>query len=288
MRNLTVYLDTTYCDPNYDFPHQDAVINAVVDCVREENKLPGEALYVFGAYAIGKERVFMAVAQELNAKVFVDTTRWKSMCCYDWSMEEKSRLTTDPNQSNIWVVGMNQINFNHLQSLKMKKRTCNRVIAFQPTGWTFTNKSGSGNQPISPEILTVLKKYPFVHIRKKEGNTIFALPYSEHSSFSEMIQFLRVFKPGRVVPTVNTQKEKVEEQLKLLKEKSGIYHSNGENNQQKGNEEFSSGFERKEQQLVAVTTAQYHHQQQQQGNSVTSSFEGLFSTESSNHPSIFF
>lgn len=47
-----MYLDTTYCDATYDFPHQDLVINAVVDCVREENKKPG-ALFAFGAYAIG-------------------------------------------------------------------------------------------------------------------------------------------------------------------------------------------------------------------------------------------
>jgi hypothetical protein len=47
-------------------------INAVIDCVREESKHPG-ALYVFGAYAIGKERVFMAAAEELNMKVSFQT-----------------------------------------------------------------------------------------------------------------------------------------------------------------------------------------------------------------------
>lgn len=172
----------------------------------------------------------MAVAHELNSKVYVDTTRWKAMCCYDWSIEEKAMLTTDPSQSNIWVLSMNQINFNNLETVRRKKPTCNRIIAFQPTGWTYSSKhpsaTVSAQQPhhddVSKQILT---KYPFVHIRKKDSNTIYSLPYSEHSSFSELLQFVRTFRPSRIVPTVNTTPDKVDAQIQLLKEKSGAYNT---------------------------------------------------------------
>lgn len=70
MRNLIVYLDTTYCDPQYCFPDQSLAIQAVVETVRREIcDTSQQTLFVFGAYGIGKERVFMAVAQALGLKV---------------------------------------------------------------------------------------------------------------------------------------------------------------------------------------------------------------------------
>ncbi len=33
-RDVTVYLDTTYCHPTHNFPPQDVAINAVLECVR--------------------------------------------------------------------------------------------------------------------------------------------------------------------------------------------------------------------------------------------------------------
>lgn len=73
-RNLTVYLDTTYCDAQYDFPDQMDAISAVITVVDTERGLElirptQRTLYVFGAYGIGKERLFMAVALHLGLKV---------------------------------------------------------------------------------------------------------------------------------------------------------------------------------------------------------------------------
>lgn len=60
------------------------------------------------------------------------------MLCYDWPVSEQAKLTTDPNASNLWVVSMNQLNFNQLDAFKRKKPGCIRVVAFSPTGWTHT------------------------------------------------------------------------------------------------------------------------------------------------------
>jgi hypothetical protein len=46
-------------------------IEAVKKCVREEMAI-GSTLFVFGAYGIGKERVYMSVAEEHNMKVTID------------------------------------------------------------------------------------------------------------------------------------------------------------------------------------------------------------------------
>lgn len=55
-----IYLDTTYLNPKYDFPKQAASILAVRKIVVNE-AAKNDVLFLFGAYSIGKERVFMEV-----------------------------------------------------------------------------------------------------------------------------------------------------------------------------------------------------------------------------------
>ena len=242
-KNLIVYLDTTYCDPQYNFPPQDKTILSVLDCVQNEienddndikNKVTDKkTLFVFGAYGIGKERVFMSVAANLNMKVYVEPSRYKAMMCFnDWSTQEKAMLTTNPNISNIWVVPMNKINFNSLTKLKFKKgQHCKRVVAFQPTGWTFTQASNaepalhtktsnteSQNtaKVINSESLLVLRSNP------RDNNIIYSVPYSEHSSFGEIIDFVRIFKPHKIIPTVKTSIENVQSQLDIISKFSNL------------------------------------------------------------------
>jgi DNA cross-link repair 1A protein len=92
LKLLTVYLDTTYCNPIHKFPLQIEAIENILSCVRKENKTHSEPLFVFGAYGIGKEKVYMSVAKELNKKVYVDKTRYKMMLCYEWPTGNKLLL----------------------------------------------------------------------------------------------------------------------------------------------------------------------------------------------------
>lgn len=59
-KQCILVLDTTYCDPRHTFPSQEYAIQYVKDVVEAENTNPG-ALFLFGAYGIGKERVFLEV-----------------------------------------------------------------------------------------------------------------------------------------------------------------------------------------------------------------------------------
>ncbi len=123
----------------------------------------------------------MSVATLLNMKVFVDKTRWKTMLCYDWPISMQARLTTDPNASTLWVVPLNQVNFQNLGNLLQKRKDCNRVVAFQPTGWTHSAKpAANDNGVLTPRV---------------KGNiTIYSVAYSEHSSFSELVNFITLFR----------------------------------------------------------------------------------------------
>lgn len=236
-KKLSVYLDTTYCDPNFDFPLQRVAINTVLKYMRLELAQP-RTLFLFGAYGIGKERVYMAVAEENNMRVYVDKTRWKSMMCYDWTVQEQARLTTVPSQSVLWVVPMNNVNFHSAEVMLKKRPDCNRVVAFQPTGWTHDNNKTTGVDTVPVQSTSsshtgdsrTLEFELDLVPRCKSNNKIYSVPYSEHSSFGELVDFIKTFRPEVVIPTVNTGVEKVKGQLQLLRDKSGVYNDKRKDN----------------------------------------------------------
>ncbi|XP_058079465.1 uncharacterized protein LOC131227689 isoform X2 [Magnolia sinica] len=51
----TLILDTTYCNPQYDFPKQEAVIQFVVDAIQAEAFNP-KTLFLIGSYTIDRQR----------------------------------------------------------------------------------------------------------------------------------------------------------------------------------------------------------------------------------------
>ena len=202
-RNLTVYLDTTYCDPQYSFPPQDDVLDAITAAVIDECRV-GNPLFAFGSYGIGKEKCFMVAAEQLDSRIFVNKTKLKSIFCFDWGPQLKGKFSTSADKSTrVWVCTMGQMNFNSLENIYKQalKHGFDRVVAFKPTGWTFQGSNESSS----------------IISRKQQKNvTLYSVPYSEHSSFTELEHFMSTFRPWRVVPTVNTAKEKVQGQLNLL------------------------------------------------------------------------
>ena len=103
-KSAILVLDTTYCDPKYDFPPQDDVVRFVREAARTE-AAGGDALCLFGTYTIGKEKLFFAAAKALGRKVFVDTAKRRVLSCLDLAEEEVALLTTDRGETNLHVVG---------------------------------------------------------------------------------------------------------------------------------------------------------------------------------------
>jgi hypothetical protein len=96
----------------------------------------------------------------------------------------------DSTQSSLWVVSMNRINFNSLKSLLQRKPTYSRVVAFQPTGWTLTRNTTEVTLENFSNQTNFVKLVP----KQKDGNSIYSVPYSEHSSFHELVQCVRTFR----------------------------------------------------------------------------------------------
>jgi DNA cross-link repair 1A protein len=154
---------------------------------------------LFGAYTIGKERIYMAVAEHLGLKVYVDKRRYRILSDLELPPSQMARFTTRASDTCIWVVPLGHINMKKLpsyMSLKQDGKDVERVVGFRPTGWTLAK----GNS--------------IIKTNRKGAVTIHNVPYSEHSSFPELIDCLAYLRPKRIIPTVSVSKS--QEQIDLL------------------------------------------------------------------------
>ncbi|XP_054437525.1 DNA cross-link repair 1A protein [Pteronotus mesoamericanus] len=184
----TLYLDTTYCSPEYCFPSQQEVIQFAISTAFEAVTLNPRTLVVCGTYSIGKEKVFLAIAEVLGSKVGMSREKYKTLQCLNIP-EINSFITTDMGSSLVHLLPMMQINFKGLYShLKRYDGRYNQILAFRPTGWTHSNK-----------LTSIADVVP-----QTKGNiSIYGIPYSEHSSYLEMKRFVQWLKPQKIIPTVN-------------------------------------------------------------------------------------
>uniref|UniRef100_A0A673T9A2 DNA cross-link repair 1A n=1 Tax=Suricata suricatta TaxID=37032 RepID=A0A673T9A2_SURSU len=184
-----VLLDANqYCSPEYSFPSQQEVIQFAINTAFEAVTLNPRVLVVCGTYSIGKEKVFLAIADVLGSKVGMSQEKYKTLQCLNIP-ELNSLITTDMCNSLVHLLPMMQINFKALQShLKKCGGKYNQILAFRPTGWTHSNK---------------LTRIADIIPQTKGNISIYGIPYSEHSSYLEMKRFVQWLKPQKIIPTVN-------------------------------------------------------------------------------------
>lgn len=76
-------------------------------------------------------------------------------------------------------------------SLRLDLRSYDRILAVEPTGWTKKTVCRSYSKSV-------------IHLR---------VPYSEHSSYDELLRFVQYINPRRVVPTVSEEQYRMSESL---------------------------------------------------------------------------
>lgn len=234
-----LYLDTTYAHPKHTFMAQDESIAKIVNLAKEfiaQN--PEDGIIFISAYNLGKERVIFALADAVNLAVYMDADKIKIISQIEGGLErvQSGRFTSDPHAARIHVCSMGFLgslfpyfkpNFASVRQHVVELNSCsaeagvmkhflhskhsnmpmilpapadskadstseaiqpmtiNRVIAFIPTGWA---DNGNFNKQHS--------------IMSEEEITVCTVPYSEHSNYTELMEFVTFLKPREVIPTV--------------------------------------------------------------------------------------
>lgn len=178
------YLDTTFCDASKTFPSQDEVIKNAVSVCRYALERTPRTLIVCGSYCIGKEKVFLAVAEALELKVWASKAkRGYFSCIQDPRLD--AVLVDDQHEAKIHVLPLKSLWKRGMREyLEKHYEHFDAIVALRPSGWEYRR-----NKHMVPEV---------------EGNiAIYPVPYSEHSSYDDLERFIRWFRPRRIIPTVN-------------------------------------------------------------------------------------
>jgi len=177
-----LYLDTTYLNPRYTFPTQDAVVVAIGNWMRQQMLAEPETYFAFHSYHIGKERAFFGAAEFLNMAIYVTDKKRAVLDLLDLPERWTKLMVRDPTAARIRVGG--RVNEDEVYE-DVKKLGLARGVIIRPTGWAY-RRAG-----------------PLVTSRvSAHGVIVASAPYSEHSNYSEIRECVKSLKPRRVIPTV--------------------------------------------------------------------------------------
>jgi len=118
----------------------------------------------------------------LLKKIYVTPQKWELISCLEVDM---LTYTTELRKTNIHHIGLQHIRFSSLYKLYTGfKHIYKKIVAISPTGWSGGKKAAK---------------------RANSGKIIeiWDVPYSEHSSYTELIDFVGWVKPKQIIPTVN-------------------------------------------------------------------------------------
>ncbi|KAG0489420.1 hypothetical protein HPP92_008231 [Vanilla planifolia] len=197
-----VFLDTTYCNPKFVFPPQEESVDYVVNTIRrikEENQASSEhVLFLVATYVIGKERILLEIAKRCNCRLYADDRKMEILSILGF--HDSGAFTDDASGTDIHVIGWNLLgdvwpyfrpNFVKMTDIMVEKGY-SKAVGFISTGWVYEMRKGRFS------------------VKIKDSLEIHLVPYSEHSSYDELREYVRFLRPKRVIPTVGRDAEKMD------------------------------------------------------------------------------
>ncbi|XP_028309164.1 5' exonuclease Apollo [Gouania willdenowi] len=157
-----LYLDNTNCDPNRTLPSRQRATQQIKEIIRSR---PNHNV-VIGLYTLGKESLLVDLALEFKTWVEVSLERMEMLKL----LEMPDVFTTEPGAGRIQVVTQSKICSAALSDWNKQQPT----LAILPT-----------SRPL-------VSFHPSIHV----------VPYSDHSSYQELEDFVSALRPTSLVPLV--------------------------------------------------------------------------------------
>ncbi|KAF7668800.1 hypothetical protein LDENG_00287000 [Lucifuga dentata] len=155
-----LYLDNTNCDPNRTLPSRQRATQQIKEIIRSHPKHN----VVIGLYALGKESLLVELAMEFKTWIEVSFERMETLRV----LELPDVFTTESGAGRIRAVDQSQISSAAMHEWNKEHPT----IAVLPT-----------SRP-------VVSFHPYLHV----------VPYSDHSSYQELEDFVSALKPTSLIP----------------------------------------------------------------------------------------
>ncbi|XP_051127028.1 DNA ligase 6 isoform X2 [Andrographis paniculata] len=198
-----VFLDTTYCNPKFVFPTQEESIDYIAGVIEKfgigsESSIAKNVLFLVATYVIGKEKILLEISRRCKKKIHVSCRKMAVLRAL--GLGDDAVFTENELDSDVHVVGWNVLgetwpyfrpNFQKMKEI-MSEKGYSKVVGFVPTGWTYEVKRNKFS------------------VRTKDSFEIHLVPYSEHSNYDELREYVKFLKPKQIVPTVGADVEKVD------------------------------------------------------------------------------
>lgn len=183
-----VYLDNTYCNPSFCFPSREVAAQQVVDVI---NAHPNHDV-IIGVDSLGKEDLLLHIAHVLNIKIWVWPQRLRTMHLlgFDDVFTTKSSLT------RVRAVPRYSFSVETLEGLNEMRPT----IGIMPSGLPWAVKHLQG----SKKVLGLDKKNGNIRPVEKLHEYIYSVSYSDHSSFTEIKEFVKFVRPTKLKGIVSS------------------------------------------------------------------------------------
>ncbi|XP_014195082.1 5' exonuclease Apollo [Haplochromis burtoni] len=157
-----LYLDNTNCDPNRTLPSRQRATQQIKEIIRSH---PSHNV-IIGLYSLGKESLLLELAMEFKTWIEVSFERMETLK----ALELPDVFTTEPGAGRIRAVDQSEICASALHQWNKEQPT----LAILPT-----------SRPL-------ISFHPYVHV----------VPYSDHSSYQELEDFVSALKPTCLIPIV--------------------------------------------------------------------------------------
>ncbi|CDH50909.1 protein artemis [Lichtheimia corymbifera JMRC:FSU:9682] len=173
-----LYMDTTFCAQQFDnFITKDKAIELLIDLVQ---KSPKDQQFYFDFWMYGHEELWFAIAHTFDSKIHVSPERYHLYCSAHSSYNEV--LTLDSN-----------VRFHSCRWQSPCCQLSNKTICIYPKPTT-----DPGMRLYENEEYLLRTDLP----RNAQLDQYLVLPFSMHSSLSEIVGFIKYVRPSRLTATV--------------------------------------------------------------------------------------
>ncbi|KAK7843495.1 uncharacterized protein LOC112032967 [Quercus suber] len=202
-----LYLDNTYCNPSYAFPSRAIVAQQVIDIIVSHP----EHDIIIGIDSLGKEDLLLHISHELKIKIWVWPERLQTMHLLGFH----DIFTTKTSLTRVRAVPRYSFSVETLEGLN----TMHPTIGIMPSGLPWVVRPLENGDKLFGSLLTsryIRSKCSGNggnHTEKPNGNLgsvekfhkyIYSVPYSDHSCFAEIEDFVKLVQPTNMKGIVSS------------------------------------------------------------------------------------